>query len=56
MNVHAGHVEGMLSAGTFLEVSAVLALQDMSETHSMTVEVSGLPLFCLLMNLEFLAL
>jgi hypothetical protein len=56
MNVHAVNVEGMLSAGTFLEVSAVHALQDMLEIHSMNVKVSWLPLFCLLMNFKFLAM
>lgn len=52
MNVHAVHVEGMLSAVTCLEASGVHALRDMMETHSMTVQVSRLPLFCMLMNLS----
>jgi hypothetical protein len=52
MNVHAVCVEGMHSAVTFLEASGVHALQDMLETHSMNVQVSWLPLFCLLMNLS----
>jgi hypothetical protein len=56
MNVRAVHVAGMLSAGTFLEVSAVHALQDMLESQSMNVKVRWLSLFCLLMNFKFLAL
>ena len=56
MNVHAVHVEGMLSAVTFLEASAVYALQDMLETHSMNVQVRWLHLLCLLMNFKFMTL
>jgi hypothetical protein len=37
MNVHAAHVEGMLSVITYLEATDVRVLQDISETHFMIV-------------------
>jgi hypothetical protein len=50
MNVHAVHVEEMLSALTCLEASGVHVPQDMLEIHSMNAQVRWLPLFSLLMN------